>query len=72
MKNNEDNKDLRTELVFDAIITIQPRTSKTGNIYEVMCIGVKNNKTGETLNIYEVYIKENLRQLIEFILNMNK
>lgn len=72
MKNNEDSKDLRTELVFDAIITIQPRTSKTGNIYDVMVIGVKNNKTSEILNIHEVYIKENLRQIIEFIINMNK
>lgn len=72
MKNNEDIRTLRTELVFDAIITIQTRTSKTGNLYEVMVIGIKNNETGEILNIHEVYIKENLRQVIEFIINMNR
>lgn len=72
MTNNENIQEAKTDLVFDAIITIQPRTSKTGNNYEVMCIGVKNNKTGEILNIHEVYIKDNLRQVIEFIINMNK
>ena len=72
MKNNNNNQETRTELVFDAIITIQPRTSKTGNLYDVMVVGVENKHTGEILNIHEVYIKENLRQVIEFIINLNK
>lgn len=63
---------LQTDITFNARITIQERTSKNGNIYQVMAIGVENKKTGEILNIHEVYIKEHLRQIIEFIINQNK
>lgn len=63
---------LQADITFNARITIQERTSKNGNIYQVMAIGVENKRTGEILNIHEVYIKEHLRQIIEFIINQNK
>ena len=74
MENIENLKveQLQDDIKFDAKITIQERRSKKDNIYQVMVIGVVNNKTGEILNIHEVYIKENLRQIIEFIISENK
>jgi len=73
MKNIENIKeiDLQDDIIFNAIITIQNRISKDNNLYQVMVIGIENKKTGEILNIHEVYIKENLRQIIEFIINQN-
>jgi hypothetical protein len=63
---------LKNDIIFNARITIQERRSKNDNIYQVMAIGVENKKTGEILNIHEVYIKEHLRQIIEFIISQNK
>lgn len=63
---------MEDKLTFDAIVTIEDRTNKTGNPYQVMVIGIKNKVTGEILNIHEVYIKENLRQVIKFIIDINK
>jgi FixJ family two-component response regulator len=63
---------LQTDISFNARITIQERTSKNNNVYQVMVVGVENKKTGEILNIHEIYIKEHLRQIIEFIINQNK
>ena len=74
MKKKEQNiKDLElmSDITFNAIITIQNRISKDNNIYQVMVIGIENKKTGEILNIHEVYIKEHLKQIIEFIINQN-
>jgi len=74
MKKKEQNiKDLElmSDITFNAIITIQNRISKDNNIYQVMAIGIENKKTGEILNIHEVYIKEHLKQVIEFIINQN-
>ena len=73
MENKENIKEhkLDDDIKFDAKITIQNRLSKQNNPYQVMVIGVVNKKTGEILNIHEVYIKENLRQIIEFILSQN-
>ena len=59
------------ELTFSAVITIQTKLSKDNNPYQVMIIGVENKKTGEILNIHEVYIKESLRQIIEFVVSQN-
>lgn len=72
-KKQQNIKDLElmNDITFNAIITIQNRISKDNNIYQVMAIGIENKKTGEILNIHEVYIKENLRQIIEFIINQN-
>jgi len=73
--NNKENlkeKELQDDITFTAKITVQNRLSKTNNIYQVMVIGVENKKTGEILNIHEVYIKEHLRQIIEFIISQNK
>jgi len=74
MDNIENIKEhkLDDDIKFDAKITIQNRLSKQNNPYQVMLIGIVNNKTGEVLNIHEVYIKENLRQIIEFIINTNE
>lgn len=73
MENKENEiKGLVNDLTFRAQITIKTRTSKTGNDYQVMVIGIVNEKTGEILNIHEVYIKEHLRQIIEFIISQNK
>lgn len=63
---------LETDITFNAKITIQTKRSKNDNLYQVMVIGIENEKTGEILNIHEVYIKEHLRQIIEFIINQNK
>lgn len=65
-KNNE-----YEELTFNAFITVQTKLSKDNNPYQVMTIGVENKKTGEILNIHEVYIKESLRQIIEFVVSQN-
>jgi len=70
-KENE-IKELPTDLTFMAQITIKTRISKTNNPYQVMAIGIENKKTGEILDIHEVYIKEHLRQIIEFIISQNK
>ena len=74
IENIENIKELKlkNDITFNAIITISERTSKNGNIYQVMAVGVENKKTGEILNIHEVYIKEHLRQIIEFIISENK
>lgn len=74
MENKEALKEqrLQPDVTFTGKITIQNRLSKDHNIYQVMVIGIENKKTGEILNIHEVYIKENLRQIIEFIINQNK
>ncbi|NLB87456.1 MAG: hypothetical protein GX793_10395 [Bacteroidales bacterium] len=74
MENIENIKELKlkNDITFNARITISERTSKNGNIYQVMAVGVENKKTGEILNIHEVYIKEHLRQIIEFIISENK
>jgi hypothetical protein len=64
--------ELQEDIKFDAKITVKERISKNGNTYQVMVIGVENKKTGEILNIHEVYIKEHLRQIIEFIMSENK
>lgn len=74
MKINENITDvnLTTDITFNAKITIQNRISKDNNKYQMMVIGIENEKTGEILNIHEVYIKENLRQIIEFIISQNK
>lgn len=66
-----ENKDLQADINFTAQITIKNRLSKDNNIYQVMQIGIENKLTGEILNIHEVYIKENLRQIIEFIIRQN-
>lgn len=73
MENIENIKELKlkNDITFNARITIQERISKNYNIYQVMVIGVENNKTGEILNIHEVYIKENLREIIQFIIDTN-
>lgn len=72
MDNNENKpKGLATELTFMAQITIKTRISKDGNPYQVMAIGIENKKTGEILDIHEVYIKEHLRQIIQFIIDSN-
>ena len=63
--------ELQNDIKFDAKITIQNRLSKQNNPYQVMVIGVVNKKTGEILNIHEVYIKENIRQIIQFIIDTN-
>ena len=65
-------KALQDDITFNAKITIQTRRSKNDNLYQVMVVGVENKKTGEILNIHEVYIKEHLRQIIEFIISQNK
>ena len=62
----------KENLIFDAVITIQERKSKQDNIYQVMIISIPNKKTGELLDIHEVYIKDNLRQVIQFITDINK
>jgi hypothetical protein len=73
MKNIESlEKAFPDDIKFDAKITVQNRLSKNNNPYQVMVIGIENEKTGEILNIHEVYIKEHLRQIIEFIINQNK
>lgn len=74
MKIDEKLKEmkLQADVTFNARITIQERTSKNNNVYQVMVVGVENKKTGEILNIHEVYIKEHLRQIIEFIISQNK
>lgn len=74
MENIENIKELKlkTDITFNARITIQERMSKNDNLYQVMVISVINEKTGEILNIHEVYIKEHLRQIIEFIISQNK
>lgn len=60
---------LQDDITFNAVITIQDRVSKNDNIYQIMLIGIENENTGEILNIHEVYIKENLRQIIQFIID---
>lgn len=67
----EENKILKEDIVFDAKITVQNRISKKGNLYQIMKIGVMNKYTGEIIDIHEVYIKESLRQIIEFIVSQN-
>lgn len=62
----------KENLVFDAVITIQERVSKQDNTYQVMIISIPNKQTGELLDIHEVYIKDNLRQVIQFITDINK
>lgn len=69
---NKDNIKLQSDITFNAKITIQNRLSKEYNTYQVMVIGIENKKTGELINIHEVYIKENLRQIIQFIVEQNK
>ena len=75
--NNMENKEniniklLQEDLTFDAKITIQNRLSKDNKIYQIMSIGVINKLTGELLEIHQVYIKESLRQIIEFIITLN-
>lgn len=73
MENIENIKetDLKKDITFNAIITIKNRISKDKNPYQVMVIGIENKKTGEILEIHEVYIKEHLRQIIEFIISQN-
>jgi len=71
-KENTNPKQLETDIIFNAVITVQNRISKTGNTYQIMQIGIPNEKTGEILNIHEIYIKENLRQIIEFIISQNE
>lgn len=68
---NSKVKQLQEDITFNAKITIQNKISKDNNIYQVMQIGIENKTTGEILNIHEVYIKENLRQIIEFIISQN-
>lgn len=63
---------MEDKLTFDAIVSIEDRVNKNGQPYQVMVIGIKNKVTGEILNIHEVYIKENLRQVIKFIIDVNK
>lgn len=63
---------LNDKITFDAVVSIEDRLNKNGNPYQVMVIGIKNKLTGEILNIHEVYIKENLRQVIKFIVDINK
>lgn len=70
MKENE-QKVLENDLTFMAQITIKTRISKDNNLYQVMVIGIENKKTGEILDIHEVYIKEHLRQIIQFIIDSN-
>ena len=74
MAKQENIKDLKlqTDIIFDAKITVQNKISKDGNFYQIMKIGVKNKFTGEILDIHEVYIKESLRQIIQFIISQNK
>ena len=71
-KENINPKQLETDITFNAVITVQNRISKDNNKYQVMVIGIENEKTGEILNIHEVYIKEHLRQIIEFIISQNE
>lgn len=68
---NKKEEQLQPDLTFNSKITIQNRISKDNNIYQVMLIGIENKKTGEIINIHEVYIKENLRQIIKFIIDQN-
>ena len=63
---------MEEKIIFDAIVSIEDRVNKNNQPYQVMVIGIKNKVTGEILNIHEVYIKENLRQVIKFIVDVNK
>lgn len=65
---NLKEKALPDDITFNAKITIETRRNKKGNPYQMMIIGMVNDKTGEILNIHEVYIKENLRQIIEHLI----
>lgn len=64
----EENK---IRIVFDAKVTVENKISKQGKIYQIMKIGVVNKSTGEILDIHEVYVKESLMQVIEFIISQN-
>ena len=70
-KENLRSKQLQENITFDAKITIEDKYSKDNNIYQIMNIGVINKSTGEILKIHEIYIKENLRQIIQFIISQN-
>jgi len=70
-KENKQEIDLKDDIIFNAIITIKTRISKDNNLYQVMVIGIENKKTGGILDIHEVYIKEHLRQIIQFIIDSN-
>lgn len=67
----QQSKLFQEDITFNAKITIQNRLSKEDKIYQVMQIGVVNKLTGEVLNLHEIYIKESLRQIIEFIISQN-
>lgn len=52
--------------MIDAKLEVQERTNKQGDPYKVLVIHAVT-KHGELVQIHEIYIKENLSQIINYI-----
>lgn len=74
MENIENIKvpNLQDDITFTAKIIIENRINKQGNVYQIMVICGEIKETGELLRLHEVYVKESLRQIIQFFIKHNK
>ena len=52
--------------MIDSKLEVQQRTNKSGEPYKVLVIHAVTNE-GELVQIHEIYIKENLSQIINYI-----
>lgn len=56
----------RKRIMINAKLEVQERTNKQGEPYKVLVIHAITRE-GELLQIHEIYIKENLSQIINYI-----
>lgn len=79
--NNKDiNLDIPEEekeekLISDYIdikIRVEQRTNKNGDPYKILILYMPIEKTGELINFHEIYIKENLSQIIKYFMKENE
>ena len=57
---------------IDIKMRVEQRVNKNGDPYKMLTLYMPIEKTGELINFHEIYIKENLSQIINYFMKENK
>jgi len=52
---------------YDVKMSVEERTNKKGDLYKILNLYFEDYETGELIPFHEIYLKDNLAQIIEFI-----
>lgn len=56
---------------IDIKMKVEQRVNKNGDPYKMLILYMPIEKTGELINFHEIYIKENLSQIINYFMKEN-